>query len=515
MKDLSDIIKDDFNLITAKNLAKFKRKWSKKTERILKDSDVLNVYRKLVKRGEIEKNLLLENRLRTKKVRSMSGVTAMAVMTKPFNCPGQCIYCPLEIGMPKSYLSDEPAAQRAKALNFDPGGQIKARLEQLKQTGHKRDKLELIVIGGTFSAYPEEYKREFFKGIFDACNGKVSETLEEAQNLNEKSRHRIVGISIETRPDWVTESEVRLLRELGVTKLQLGVQAFDEKILQKIKRGHSLEAVAKATEMLRDAGFKICYHLMPNLPGSTPEKDIEMAEMMYTDPRFKPDFVKIYPAMVIPGTELHKMWERGEFKTYGDDTLKKVLKEIKKITPEWVRIDRLVRDISKKWVSSGTKMTNMRQLAQEELKKEGTPCMCIRCREVKMRGYDEEVELLNKEIVTRGGKEIFLSFEKEGKLYSLLRLRLPELKSNNLFAELEGAAIIREVHTFGAVAGLLEKMKDKSQHQGLGKKLIEEAERIVKERGYRKMAVISAIGTRDYYRKWGYELEGLYMTKVL
>jgi elongator complex protein 3 len=444
----------------------------------------------------------------------MSGVTPFAVMTKPYVCPGLCTFCPLELGMPKSYLSDEPAAARAKTMNFDPRLQIESRLTQLEETGHDTDKIELIVIGGTFSNYPEAYKRSFFKDMIDTINGVVSESLEESQIKNESSARRIVGISIETRPDWIDEKEVRLLRELGVTKIQVGVQAFDEEILRRIKRGHTLDRVGEATQLLKDAGIKVCYHFMPNLPGSNPELDKSMAHTMYEDPRFKPDFVKIYPAQVIPGTEMFKEWERGEFTPYNDELLKEVLKDIKKMTPSFVRIDRLVRDISKKWVAAGTKATNMRQYIQQEMKAEGWTCKCIRCREVRARDLSATPELIDQTIETLGGTEHLLTFEKDTKLFSLIRLRLPS-SSTPIFPELKGCAIIRELHTYGKTVIHDQKISTNTQHRGLGKLLMKHAEKIAKAAGYQKIAVISSIGTRDYYRKLGYIREGYYMTKSL
>ncbi len=507
---LKDLIKRDESEITPENLEEFRRVWAKEIGNMPRNSDIWPYI----------KDESLIKLLRTREVRTLSGVAPFAVMTMPFYCPGECIYCPLEEGMPKSYLSDEPAAQRAKRLNFDPKAQVEMRLSQMKQTGHIIDKIDLIVVGGTFSVYPEDYKIAFFKGMFDGINEFESGSLEEAQKYNETAPHRVVGISVETRPDWVTEKEVILWRKLGVTKVQLGVQAFDEEVMKKIKRGHSLSAVAEATRMCRNAGIKICYHLMPNLPGSTPEKDVESARIMFEDGRFGPDFLKIYPAMVIPDTEMHKMWERGEYQSYSDRELIKVLKSIKAMTPVWTRIDRLIRDISKKWVASGTQRTNLRQIIQQELNNEGKVCKCIRCREVRAGIYNTQVELLVNERDTLGGKELFLSFEKEGKLYSLLRLRLPDVDEKMLFAELEGAAMIREVHTFGQVSEIENglrgySLKVKSQHQGLGRKLVAKAEEIASERGYKRMAVISAIGTREYYKKLGYELEGEYMVKKL
>lgn len=503
---IEELVRRDREKITSENLEEYRRAWAKMLGRMPKNSEIWPY----IDDDEIKEMY------KTRSVRTESGVAPFAVMMKPHYCPGNCVYCPLEAGMPKSYLSDEPAAQRAKKLQFDPRLQVEMRLKQLEETGHITDKIDLIVIGGTFSAYADEYKEEFFKGMYDGVNGFVGESLEEAQKFNETGERRIVGISVETRPDWVSEEEIVLWRKVGVTKVQLGVQAFDEKILQKINRGHSLSEVAEATRLCRNAGLKICYHFMPNLPGSTPEKDMEMAKTMFTDPRFGLDYLKVYPAMVIEGTELFNMWKRGEYKSYSDDDLKKVLKEVKKLTPRWCRIDRLVRDISKQWVSSGTLRTNLRQILQEELKKEGYKCQCIRCREVRAGVYDAEVKLLIDERESLGGKELFLSFEAEDKLFSMLRLRLPDKEEKMLFPELVGAAIVREIHTYGQVKGIDgEAVGEKSQHRGLGKRLMAKAEEIAQQRGYKKLAVISAIGTREYYRKLGYRLEGEYMVREL
>ena len=502
---IEDLVLRDSEKLTLENIEDYRRIWSKELRRMPKNSEIW---------PSLTDPELIEA-MKTRGVRTESGVAPFAVMMKPFYCPGECIYCPLEEGMPKSYLSDEPAAQRAKTLNFDPMKQVEGRIKQMMETGHITDKIDLIVIGGTFGSYPEKYKREFFKSMFDAVNGKVSETLAEAQKYNETAEKRVVGISVETRPDWVSEQEIRLWRELGVTKVQLGVQAFDEEILKKIKRGHSLDEVAEATRMCRNAGLKICYHLMPNLPGSNPEKDIEMAKMMFNDLRFGPDYLKVYPAMTIKGTEMYEMWKQGEYLPYEEIDLIKVLKEIKAQTPVWCRIDRLIRDISKKWVSAGTTRTNLRQILQQELLEEGKKCRCIRCREVRGGVYDTKVELLVNERESLGGKELFLSYEYEDKLFSMLRLRLPEKTEKMLFEELEGAAITREVHTYGQVAQIDINDGIKTQHRGLGKRLMVKAEEIARERGYKKMAVISAIGTREYYRKLGYELEGTYMVKNL
>ncbi|MBU1200417.1 tRNA uridine(34) 5-carboxymethylaminomethyl modification radical SAM/GNAT enzyme Elp3 [Patescibacteria group bacterium] len=518
MKTLKNIIQANFTKLKGETLSKLKRAWAKEIGFIPKNSQVLKIYNQLLKEKKIKPSIHFKSLLITRKTRTQSGVAPMAVMTKPFACPGQCIYCPQEKDMPKSYLSDEPAAQRAKKVKFNPKLQIKSRLKQLKATGHTTDKIEIIVIGGTFSVYPKNYKLKFFKAIFDTLNNQTSKNLQQAQEINETAKHRVVGISVETRPDWISATEIKLLRKLGVTKIQLGVQAFDEKILKKINRGHSLKPVAQATKLLKNAGFKICYHFMPNLPSSTPKKDLSMAKIMFQDPRFKPDYLKVYPVQVIPGTKLHTLFKAGKFKTYPDDVLKQVLKNIKKITPPWIRIDRLVRDISKQWISSGTLKTNIRQIILLELARENKTCQCIRCREIKdlplVIPAQAGIYAIKKIIInTLGGQEYFLSFEDKGKLYSLLRLRLPNKNQTVIFKELKNAAIIREVHTFGSAMALKEHQSTKTQHQGLGKKLVKKAEKISQKNGFKKLAVISAIGTKEYYKKLGFYPEGLYMTK--
>ena len=274
-----------------------------------------------------------------------------------------------------------------------------------------------------------------------------------------------------------------------------------------------MDEVAKATRLCRDVGLKICYHFMPNLPGSDPIKDIKMAKMMFTDPRFEPDYLKVYPAMTIKGTKMYEMWKLGEYRPYSEDKLIEVLKAIKAMTPVWCRIDRLVRDISKKWVSAGTARTNLRQVLQQELIKMGKKCECIRCREVRGGVYDTKVKLLIDRRDTLGGKELFLSYESQGKLFSMLRLRLPDLKEIMIFDELKDAAIVREVHTYGQVVKISKSDEEKTQHRGLGKLLMAKAEAIAKKSGYSKLAVISAIGTREYYKNLGYKLKGTYMVK--
>jgi len=496
---------------------KTKRRWAKQLGKIPKHSEILKAYNSLISQDRKPVSLDLENSLKVRSVRTMSGVAPFAVMMGPFKCPGNCIYCIQEPGMPKSYMSDEPAAARAKGLNFDPYEQVKSRLEQFEITGHNPQKLQVIIIGGTFSAYPKDYASGFIKSIYDACNGEISDNLETAISLNETALYRIVGMSIETRPDWVTEEEIIFLRKHGVTKVQLGVQSLDEEVLQKVERGHGLNEVAKATKLLRNVGFKINYHLMPNLPGATPESDIKGIQLMFDDERFKPDTLKIYPTIVLPYTRLYKQFKNGKFQSWDDETLMKTLAAMKQYVPQYCRIDRLVRDITKKWTMGGTKQTNMRDVVARYMKAHNMLCRCIRCREIKGHKDEGKIALKSFEYDANDSKEIFLSYESDRYLHAMLRLRLPKQgdQLESLFPALKNAALVREVQSFGKQIRIDTISKDSAQHRSFGKKLIAEAERISKNNGYEKVAIISGIGVREYYRKLGYELKDTYMVKYL
>lgn len=495
---------------------KTKRRWAKEIGYVPKNADIRASYDTLTRSGSLPKSRAFEDSLRIKKMRSLSGVVPISIMMAPYPCPGRCTFCLQEDGYPKSYMSDEPSAMRAKALDFDPAAQLTSRIQQLQLNGHAPEKLQIIVLGGTFSSYPNEYKKSFLKGIFDGANGSISETIEEAHIINENAPHKIVGMSIETRPDWITPDEIQLLRNYGVTKVQLGVQALDEGIYKRIRRNHSLDDVRGATKLLRSAGFKINYHFMPNLPGSSPDKDIEMCGFMFEDPGFKPDTLKLYPCITIPKTPLHQQWLRGEYESYDDDVLARVLAECKRLVPEYCRIDRVVRDISRNFTASGTKKTNFRQLLETYLVDNNIQCRCIRCREVfdefsletprlQVHGYD-----------TEGGQERFISMESSSKIFGMVRLRLSNLDFNaNIFPEIHGAALIRELQVFGTQTHTYSKHPRATQHRGLGKFLLDEAESQAKQAGYKKIAVISGVGVRGYYRKLGYELVETYMVKSL
>jgi len=503
---------------TSVDLASFKRGVAKKYKIPCPSNiELLKVYHELVRNKSIKKSAKLEHVLKTRPIRSLSGIVNISVLTKPYPCPGKCLYCPIEKGIPKSYLSGEPAVERAKKLNYDPHLQVKKRIEMLGSEGHPTDKIELRIVGGTWSFYPKKYQTWFIKRCFDACNQKISKTLENAQRLNEKMRHRIVGLSIETRPDFITVSEIKRLRELGVTMVELGVQSIYDDVLKLNLRGHGIKETIFATKLLKYAGFKVLYQIMPNLPGSNLQRDEKMFEELFHNPNFRPDLLKIYPCALVKKAPLYRWWKRGQYKPYAERQLINLVKEIKKKVPYFVRIQRITRDIpSQSIVVGGAKISNLRQIITEDMEKEGWQCKCIRCREVK-ENYNpkEKLYLFRQDYDASQGKEIFLSLETKNreKLYSLLRLRIPSQK--HFFPVLEDTAIIREIHTYGQLKPLRNQGPlIAPQHKGMGKKLIKEAEKIAKkEFKLNKIAVISGVGARTYFTGLGYRLEDTYMVK--
>lgn len=489
-----------------------------------------SVYHELVKNKQIKTSATLEKILKTRPIRTLSGVTPITVLTKPYPCPGKCIYCPLEPGMPKSYLSTEPGAMRAVANKFDPFKMVYNRLKALYLNGHEPDKIELLVLGGTWSAYPWKYQRWFIKRCFEAANyfpykfnnrpipKKLrSYNLAQAQKINETAKYRIIGITLETRPDWVTEKEIRRLRELGCTRVQLGIQILDDKILDLIQRGHTIEHSIAATQRLRENGFKIDHHIMQNLPGATPLKDKKTLTRIFADPGFRPDQIKIYPTIVSKYAPLYKWWKQGKYKPYPEKKLLSLLVELKQLVPYYCRINRLIRDFPAESIDAGNKITNLRQIIQKELKRKKIKCKCIRCREPfhKIDKIGREKLFIEKYEAAHGW-EYFISFETPDRsiIFGFVRLRINSEKNQVLFPELKNASIIRELHVYGQVVRHDDKKNTRVQHQGLGKKLMREAEKITKKNQLKKIAVIAGIGVREYYRKLGYKLEGTYMTKI-
>jgi elongator complex protein 3 len=480
------------------------------------NADLREAYDKLVARKEIKPNENFEKVMLSRRIRTQSGVAVIAVLTKSYPCPGKCIYCPTESKMPKSYLSNEPAVMRAISSKFDPYRQVQNRLRSLELNGHKTDKIELIVMGGTFSYLPEKYQKWFITECFRACNDypkivksakckvKSLVNLSVEQKKNEKSNHRIVGLTLETRPDYINKKEIANFRNLGCTRVELGVQSVFDDVLKLNKRGHGVRRTIEATKILKDAGFKINYHIMPGLFGSNPKRDLEMFKILFDNQDFRPDMLKIYPTVVIKNSNLYKVWKQGKYKPLSDKQFEKLVLEVKnKIIPPYVRISRLVRDVPSVSIYAGPNISNLRQLIASR-----SHCQCIRCREVKLDYKINEKIIINRiNYDASDGKEIFLQFvsKDEQKLFTLLRLRI----SNN-------SAMIREVHTYGKMAEIDKHDKKSPQHIGLGKKLIAEAEKIAKyEFGLKKITVISGIGVRGYYKKLGYRLKDTYMVKVL
>jgi elongator complex protein 3 len=479
---------------------------------------LIHTYRELSRSGEWPHDPTFIRRIRMKPARTLSGVTTVTVLTKPYPCPGTCIFCPNIPEMPKSYLPDEPGAMRGAYHAFDPYDQTLARMEALESIGHPTDKIELLILGGTWSCYKEDYQAWFVQRCLDAMNGFESSSLAEAQRENEDAPHRNVGLVIETRPDWITPEEVRRLRALGVTKVQIGVQSLDDEILVLNKRGHTVDRTREAMSLLRIAGFKIVLHWMPNLLGSTLEMDREDFQRIWDDPGIRPDELKIYPCQLLEDTELFEIWERGEYQPYSTEELINLIADLKPFIPRYCRVNRVLRDIPSNNVVEGNKRTSLRQDVQHELKQRGGQCECIRCREVRGKSIDTDV-IRRQDLgyLTLTSEENFLSFiTPKDRLAGYLRLSLPNAETPDLgLVDLEGAAIIREVHIYGQSLTIGEEQEGAAQHAGLGLQLMEEAEEIAARRGYGRIAVISALGTRGYYRRLGYELGELYMVKDL
>jgi elongator complex protein 3 len=528
-------------------------------------------------------------RLRLKPVRTSSGVTTVTVLTKPFPCPGECIFCPNDVRMPKSYLYDEPGAQRAGQNGFDPYLQTMCRLTALRKIGHPTDKIEVIVLGGTWSFYPETYQIWFVKRIFDALHdfgagidqsdavwaalregaqpqapespirvdgahleqsynqlvqsifrdemrrsreqalavarGELARTpiteyatwaeLEAAHRQNEEAACRCVGLVVETRPDHIDAAEVLRIRRLGCTKVQIGIQSLDDEVLRLNRRGHTVEATRRAIKLLRRAGFKIHAHWMPNLYGSSPEADSVDYRRLFDDPDFRPDELKIYPCSLIESAELMQRYNEGAWQPYSHDALVEVLRACFLVTPEYCRLTRVIRDIPGTEIVTGNRMTNLRQFVEDRMAAQGERSHDIRAREIQGRAVDMEALRLDEQEYAAGdGQEIFLQYvTAERRIAGFLRLALPTGVPPT--DELLDAAIIREVHVYGQALGIGEAAPGRAQHTGLGTHLIERAALIAAERGYRRLAVISAIGTRGYYRKRGFADGLLYQVRDL
>ena len=478
-------------------------------------------YRQLVESGEWEEDDQFLARIRMKPMRTLSGVTTVTVLTKPWPCPGDCIFCPDDVRMPKSYLPDEPGAARAFQNQFDPFRQVESRLVSLEAVGHPTDKVELLILGGTWSVYPREYQETFITRCLDAINrGTPADSLESAQRTNETARRRNVGLVIETRPDQVTPEELSHLRRLGVTKVQMGVQSLDNRLLQLNQRGHTAEQALQACALLRRAAFKTVLHWMPNLLGATLDSD--RADFARLWQEYCPDELKIYPTQLLEGTALHRAWQRGEYQPYSTAELVHLIADLKPTIPSYCRVNRVIRDIPSHHVVQGNRRTSLRQDVLEELARRGQSCGCIRCREVRGRLVDPESLRMEDTIYhPASAEEHFLHFlTPEGRIAGYLRLSLPQPADDGSLSsspcpwpDLEGAALVREVHVFGQSLGVGSGQQGAAQHIGLGTSLLQKADEIAHQKGFKKMAVISAIGTRHYYESRGFSPGELYMLK--
>jgi elongator complex protein 3 len=454
-----------------------------------------------------------------KATRTISGVTPVAVMAKPFPCPGDCVYCPASEGAPKSYTLESPAVLRALRCEFDPARQVVLRLQTLLDMGHPVQKVELIVMGGTFLAYPVDYQFAFIKACFDALNGVESDDLESAQALNETAEHRCVGLCIETRPDWCGPEEVSRMLEFGVTRVELGVQTIDDEIHQLTHRGHGVTEIVSATRLLREKGFKVYYHWMPGLPGSSPEHDIVMTRVLFDDSRFRPDGLKLYPTVVVSGSRLETWYDEGRYVPGTTLEMRDLLIEIKKLVPPYVRIARLMRDIPRKFIRAGCDDLALRGTIRKHMAEVGASCQCIRCREYGHRVRDGwkpgTPSLVRRDYDADPCHESLLTFEdNEGTLFALLRLSI----LGTLYREEDGnvVATVRELHVFGPEVDIGEYQEGAVQHRGLGAILLQEAERIAAaEYGATSLRVLSGVGVRGYYRELGYNRRGPYMVKSL
>ncbi|MFX1516163.1 MAG: tRNA uridine(34) 5-carboxymethylaminomethyl modification radical SAM/GNAT enzyme Elp3 [Promethearchaeota archaeon] len=510
---------------TRTKLETLKRKIAKQYQlkRFVKNSEILNHI--LTSKGipETTKEILTQL-LQVRKVRTISGIAVVAVMTKPSPCPGKCIYCPEVDGAPKSYTGKEPAAMRGSQNDYIPKKQVQARLDQLKSIGHSLDKIHLVIMGGTFLATPLEYQEYFVKECIDGITGKTSKNLSIAQQNAETSIYRNVGITFETRPDYCTESHVSKMLELGGTFVEIGIQTLNDDILRYIQRHHTIKEVEAAIRYSRDGGLKVTVHMMPNL-FQNPEKDKEIFKILYTDPRFLPDAVKIYPTLVLRNTRLFELWKNGTYVPYSSDDVVNVIASIKAMTPPFVRIQRIQRDIPAYLILEGVCHGNLREIARERLASRNQRCSCIRCREVghqtNLGDYswrDKEHEYHIYEYPASNGIEHFISYETIDKktLFGFLRLREPSPLTFRPETLVPPATIIRELHVYGKLVRIGKLPKEiEWQHRGIGRQLISLAEEISREKGYQKVLVTSGLGVRDYYRKLGFSKDGVYMGKKL
>ena len=495
------------------------RRYAKKGLPWLSKSQLQQAYNTLCEQGRLTFDPKVRTHLQMKPIRSQAGVTVVTVLTKPYPCPGKCIFCPTDVRMPKSYLHDEPGAQRAERYAFDPYEQTAGRIRALKKIGHPAEKIELLILGGTWSSYQRPYQEWFVQRCFDAMNDQESADLPEAQALNRTAKQRNVGLVVETRQDHIDVDELRWMRYLGVTKVQVGIQSMDEKVLALNMRGHDTQATRDAFRLLRLGGFKIHGHWMPNLLGATPDSDKADYAKLWSDLGVKPDELKIYPCMLLDNAELYAYWQRGEYKPYSEEEVIDILTTSLATTPSYARLTRVIRDIPTNNVVEGFKKANLRQIAENKLKAAGRRSSDIRSREIRRQTVSREsLALIVETYETDATTEHFLSFETmetdphKQRIAAFLRLSFPHRSESHPLPELEDHAMIREVHVYGPALSLGKSGDGEAQHIGLGSELVRKAMQMAAEADYPSIAVISAIGTQKYYEKHGFKLNGLYMT---
>jgi len=444
-----------------------------------------------------------------KPTKTISGITPVAVMLPPKKCKhGNCTFCP-NLDVPQSYTPKSPVDLRARALDYDSFKQVKARLEKFTQMKHPTEKIEIIIMGGTFLEYPLKFQEKYILGIYNALNNSKSRSITAAQKINQSAKHRCIALCIETRPDRITDSDIKKIRSWGATRVELGVQIIDDKIYKKVNRGHTVKDVISATKRLKNAGFKIGYHIMPGLPGSTPTKDITLFKKIFSSPDFKPDQLKLYPCQVMPGSLIEKDYFNKKFKPYTHTQIEKTLTQMIKLTPRYCRIMRVMREIPSEYLTAGTKRIDLRNIIEKKLRKQNTKLQEIRYREIgfalqRNPKLDTNLKLKTTKYPASNGTEYFLEIiNNDNILFALLRLRLTKT-----------SAIIRELHVYGKSLKLGQKGK-LTQHTGLGKQLISEAEKITRKNKHKKLSIISGVGVREYYKKLGYKLEDTYVIKKL
>jgi elongator complex protein 3 len=467
--------------------------------------------------------------LRRKTTRTISGVTVVAVMTEPYPCPQPkpCAYCPggPRFGVPQSYTGFEPATMRGIQNKYNPYLQVRSRIRQLEAIGHVVDKVELVIMGGTFPATPIEYQEDFIRQCLSGITGKRADSIDEAKRNAETSMIKNVGITVETRPDWAKQEHVNKMLGMGVTRVELGVQNPSDRIYGLVGRKHTVEDVVTATRVMKDAGLKIVYHMMPGLPGSGSKQDLKAFKAIFSDPRFKPDMIKIYPCLVIKGTKAYNMWRKGEYTPYTTEEAAELIVEVKKIIPPCVRIMRVQRDIPANLIIAGVNKSNLREIVAEKLRAQGLRCRCIRCREAGHRMLKDHVkpdpskiEIRTNKQQANEGEDVFISAEdmRNDVLVGYLRLRIPSVKAHREEIIGEPCAIVRELHVYGIMVPVGRHFARAWQHKGYGNILLSEGERMTyEEYGRRKVVVISALGTKQYYMRTGYSYDGPYVSKWL